>query len=200
MATSQLKQQYPPSKLQSLGRDLYSQGKYEEAVEAFTALIETSNGRPACSILALRAAAHEKLKNPSMALKDGKKMIELDPGNAQGYLITAHLLRSLQNDALALKIYQRGLRHCKDSYDCAKLQLKMSRVSGDVGAAASVDPVQLLPPELLEMVLTRLPFATLCNCLKVSKLWREQLSRQTSLWTFIDLSAAKKPVRRQDLM
>jgi len=57
-----------------------------------------------------RAATHEKLGNLDVALKDGRAMIEMSQGEVQGYLRTGKVLQQKDMSALALKVYQRGLR------------------------------------------------------------------------------------------
>ena len=197
---AELSKRYPPSKLQNIARELYSQGKYEDAIEAFTATIQSSKDKPKASLLASRAACYEKLGKTSLALKDGKRMIELEPSSVQGYLVAGHLLKESQNDALALKIYERGLRFCKTLTDRLKLEARLSKLPGGSQGHHGADPVHLLPVEILEMIFAYIPFNMLCVALKVSRTWRSQLKGMPTLWLDVDLSTAKKPVRGQDVV
>lgn len=184
-------------KLQEIGRELYAQKKYEEAIEALTASIRASNSSPDVSLFALRAAAYEKLGKLSMALKDGRQMIDQAAENAKGYFITAGLLKRMQNNALAEKICQRGLRYCKKPADLEKLQRKLTELRG-APHSPTIDPLEVLPSELIEMVFGYVSFTTLCSSIKVSKLWRTQLKAHHGLWTHIDTSSARSAVRSQD--
>lgn len=200
MASSlDLHRRHQPSKLQVIGQELYAQQKYEEAIEAFTASIKASNGSPGLSLLSLRTAAYEKLGKLPLALKDGRAMIELDAYDAQGYLVTGHLLRRMHNDTLASKIYERGLRHCKDPSGLERLQSKLSKMKGSGNSKNQVDLIEKLPNELVDMILSYVPFPTLCLSLKVSKSWRTYLKSRPSIWTSLDLSSATTDVRAGDL-
>jgi F-box/TPR repeat protein Pof3 len=62
---------------EELGRKYYKQGNYEKAADAFTEGVEVSIN-PSLSLLDCRCAVYEKLEKFNMALRDGKRMIELD--------------------------------------------------------------------------------------------------------------------------
>ena len=187
-------------KLAILGRQLYNQRKYEEAVEAFSASIDASNGNPSLSLLASRAATLEKLGKVRLALKDGRQMIQLEQDNAKGYLFTGRLLSQLGDDSLALKIYQRGLRFCNDAGERERLQSKLANVSKASRVPGQTDPVLQLPAEIVQMIFAYLPFKSLCTSLKVTKSWKSFLASSPNLWTDIDFSFANKNVRFRDLM
>ena len=201
MATAlELQRRYSSTKLQSLGRDLHAQGRYDEAIEALSAAVDSSTGKAQLLALAARASAYEKSDRSSQGLKDGKKLMELDTKGTRGYLVTGRILRQMKKNDLAQKVYQRGLRFCTDQTERKKLLAYLTELSGGTDGANGSDPVVQLPTELLEMILSYLPFQTLCIAFKVSKTWREQLATLPSLWTTADFSLAKKPVRPQDLM
>ena len=192
---SDLHKRHPPSVWETIGNNFHKQKRYDEAVQAFSASL---SAQPAnVSLLALRAATYEKLGNLSLALKDGREMIDKAPDNVKGYLTTGHLLKRMQNCALAEKIYQRGVRYCKSMDDQRKLRQKIAEING-VAQPTAVDPLEVLPREVIEMIFSYIPFDTLCLCVKVSQLWRNQLKSQWSLWTNVDFSRAKKPVRTKD--
>jgi len=62
------------------GNELYKQGKYEEAVSAYTrALALSQNNEQKATILSNRAAAYSQMKHYDKVIKDCNEVIELDP-------------------------------------------------------------------------------------------------------------------------
>lgn len=77
--------------IESLKNDanaIFKSGKYEEAIDAYTKLLEfdPSNKKFNSVILANRALCYQKLKKNTEALRDGNKCIELNPNYARGYI------------------------------------------------------------------------------------------------------------------
>lgn len=60
----------------------------------------------------------------------------------------------------------------------------------------AIDPFTILPVELVELVLAYLPFKNIVNMLRVSKGWKNYITRRPKLWQVLDLSEASKPVSR----
>ncbi|KAL9054722.1 MAG: hypothetical protein Q9162_004002 [Coniocarpon cinnabarinum] len=125
---AELKKHHSLPKLRDLGRQLRRSGRHEEAIEVFSALAESGTVECKRDALAARAATYEKLGQPSKALADGKQIIDLDPVDVRGYLITGHLLTLMRNLSLAEKIYHRGLRFCQEQSACQKLQARLTSI------------------------------------------------------------------------
>ncbi|KAI9706062.1 MAG: hypothetical protein M1836_005468 [Candelina mexicana] len=180
---------------QRRGQQLYRQKNYEGALEAFTAAIELNDGAPT-TILDNRAATYEKLGDLPSALRDGKRMIQHEKTGSRAYLRTGKILVKMKKPDLALHIYMYGLRNMPaDDPDYKLLYAMKEKASQASVQARAVDPFQLLPTELAEMIIKHLDFNNLVKCLGVSKQWSAFLTSVPSLWTEIDLSRARKPVR-----
>ena len=74
------------------------------------------------------------------------------------------------------------------------LQQVHDKLNRSLRPTTSIDPFQILPAELLDMIFLQLPFHTMCRCLRVSRRWHAFLSSYAAWWQFIDLSQAKRPV------
>lgn len=78
---------------------------------------------------------------------------------SQGYLRTADVLQKMGKDQTALGIYLYGLRNVsKLSEDSKLLQKSYDKLAEKSIPAKAVDPLQALPLELVEMVLSCLRF------------------------------------------
>lgn len=181
----------------SIGPRLLREGKFEDALEAFTAAI-TASKHATLSALDGRATAQEKLEDLDAALKSARRTIEFYPESPNGYLRIGKILRKKKESELALKIYQRGLKKCKPTASpqlYEMLQTQTQSLSCILCPAQAYDPIISFPLELLEMIFSQLSFRDLCVYLRVSKPWRDFLTSTPSFWLSIDLSSAKKPVK-----
>ncbi|KAL1304297.1 hypothetical protein AAFC00_000702 [Neodothiora populina] len=178
--------------LQERGRVLYRRKEYFQALVCFTEAI-TSEPTPSASLLDNRAATYDKLNDITPALKDAKSAIRLYEKDPTGYLRAGHLLEKSGKIEVALGIYKYGIN--KKTKNVELLVRKHDKLLSATASPTSADPFAQMPLELVEQVLSYLNFAQIVNCTRVSKLWNTLIASQPRLWTYLDLSAARRPVK-----
>lgn len=195
---SSLHLRHPPERLYDIGRLLYRKGNYEEALDTFHAA-EKACGPSGASldILTYRAATFSKLGNHQAALQDARDMVKRDQAAPAGYLALGKTLLDLEKRERALQIYERGLRLC--SKDDAKYRTLQQQVQKLKDPSPGVNFLDKLPAEIVYHILSFLSFKALLPMQKVSRQWRRFLTTSPSLWSTIDYSATKRPVRLIDI-
>ncbi|KAF4633666.1 hypothetical protein G7Y89_g4458 [Cudoniella acicularis] len=183
------------------GRRRYQEKDFTKAISFFTEAVNMSTGHLLLTALDHRAAAYEKLKQYQPALKDAKRMLELKPECSKGYLRCGKILQFKGESALAMKIYERGLRKVKIGTDNDRTLLQSifnkMRLAQDPGK--SLDPLEYLPLELAEMICQNLTMRDRVICLAVSKSWKRLLESSHRLWTTLDTTNTRKPISQTSL-
>ncbi|CAK9437750.1 uncharacterized protein LODBEIA_P21280 [Lodderomyces beijingensis] len=96
----------------------FKSNEYVKALSIFNQLIYKQrqtglkNGKGKLSLSTLldqRAATHEKMGQSNLALKDARKIMEIEPANCKGYLRTGKLLCLMNRKFDAYKVYQEGI-------------------------------------------------------------------------------------------
>ncbi|KAF3092949.1 hypothetical protein TWF569_007481 [Orbilia oligospora] len=175
---------------------------------AIDKLTEAINMQPPIlmGLLDTRAALYDKTEKLKLALKDAKTMMGQEKANPKGYLRAGKVLHRLDKADLAIEVYKLGIKHAEPSDPqlprlkeiLEKAQEKYNKVMR-AAAKKVYDPMQVLPLELLEMVLSYLPFQNIVAMQRVSKAWQRVISSNARFWTTLDFSRARKPISKTAL-
>ncbi|KAF3160350.1 hypothetical protein TWF788_003184 [Orbilia oligospora] len=175
---------------------------------AIDKLTEAINMQPPIlmGLLDTRSALYDKTEKLKLALKDAKTMMGQEKANPKGYLRAGKVLHRLDKADLAIEVYKLGIKHAEPSDPqlprlkeiLEKAQEKHNKVMR-AAAKKVYDPMQVLPLELLEMVLGYLPFQNIVAMQRVSKTWQRVISSNARFWTTLDFSRARKPISKTAL-
>ncbi|MCJ1327396.1 hypothetical protein MMC10_004065 [Thelotrema lepadinum] len=141
---------------QNRGQVLYRQGKYREALEIFSSILEKWHDPP-ISVLDNRAATYMKLKEFPKALKDARSMINREKAMASGYLRAGQVLQRMDENDKAQGIYEYGLKNVSVG-DSKLLRGVLEDLRAKCAPAKAMDVLMELPVELIEMILSYLSF------------------------------------------
>ncbi|PVI06682.1 hypothetical protein DM02DRAFT_514060 [Periconia macrospinosa] len=181
---------------QELGKTYYKKKQYDKALSAFKSAIEASDV-PTVSLYDYCAACHEKLADFAAAVKDGREAIRANKRDVRGYLRTGSVLQKMNKLDTALGIYKYGMNNVRGDNNAYQfLQKAHDNLTRKLSPPKSVDPFTVLPVELVELILAYLPFRNIVNMLRVSRGWKNYITKRPNLWHEIDLSEATKLVSR----
>ncbi|KAF9364341.1 hypothetical protein BGX34_001827 [Mortierella sp. NVP85] len=190
--TSPLKESVPVNDLVQLARQSFSQKDFTAALQFLTRALTIAPKD--INLLDSRAASCEKLNRLDDALADAKAMIKNHPQNPKGYLRAGKILRLQQSIKSSAKVYIAGAERAdKESkeYDilariASDIRIKLDEIAKK--EARVLDPVEILPLELIVIVFDNLSFAERVRCLTISKKWMTHLGSVRHFWYSIDLA------------
>lgn len=148
----------PVTELRELSRAQYQRGDYKTALATLDKAIDASPGLTA-AFLHERTAILEKLDDLDLAIKDARLAIRLDTTHVIGYLRAGRILEKMNKHDKALEIYKHGVKKVTDNNSKRKLQRKYDLLKESLFPSVGIDPLPLLPVELVEMILSYLTFS-----------------------------------------
>ena len=123
-------------------------------------------------------------------------MIEQEKRNCNGYLRTGQILQLMGKPTTALDIYQLGLRNVPPSEVQAKeIQKLRDDLTRRCAPVKAMDPLRILPIEIVEYIIGYMDFRQTVILLRVSKSWQSLLTSMPRLWANLDLRSTRKSAR-----
>ncbi|OLL23913.1 F-box/TPR repeat protein pof3 [Neolecta irregularis DAH-3] len=195
------------SKLSSNAVKAFKLGSYKTAALLFTQAIALQTDLDFQTKLKLydrRSATFEKLGDFLAAYKDGKKMIELDPQCAKGYLRAGNVGQLANKDTKAYEIYQIAIARVPVNdphYKILESQLRAveKRLKETNLFQSTCDITKILPSEIANIVFTYLSFNQIISCRRVCKAWNSYITTQPRLFRDLDFASHGRNIGRQQI-
>ena len=191
----------PVSTLILDGKRALDEKRYDNAVDYLSRAIENLCDRKAdlLYLYDLRCGALIKLQKLDLALKDAKCMIRLDRADSRGYLKCAQVEQLRDNTNSAIKVCELGLKSVSSSdKGRPRLETRLLRIKEttqqNVIFANGTDPMEVLPSELLDIVLATFDYQQVVRIMGVCKAWRTRLRGLDIMTQSIDTTQAKRSV------
>lgn len=196
----------PLSTLLLNGQRALEDKRFNDAVSSFSDAIANISDRKAdlLHLYDLRSTAYLKLGNPDSALKDAKQMIRLDRVDHRGYLKCAQIERSRGNLKEAVRLCEYGLSSIgsndkmRQSLEAYVLRLREAQKS-QVIFEKGTDPMEVLPSELLALVLSYFNYREVIAIMRVCKAWRNRLRATDLVTQSIDTRSSRKTLKHEHI-
>lgn len=192
----------PINTLLSDGQRAYNEKRYKQAVTYFTSVIDAANDHTLdlIRVYDLRAHSYFKSQDFDQALRDAKTMIKLDRSDPKGYLNAAHFEQHQGHLTTAIKVCDLGLKNVPKGINKDQAELEARRrsiakaIKNSIVFQKGMDPLQVLPTELLSLVLATFDYREIVVLTRVSKTWRRVLSSLDILSRTIDTHSVRRKV------
>lgn len=199
------------SKAVSLAETAYKNRRYQQSRSLLTnalALALQTGSREEMGVLDIldsRVRVHVKMKNMAAAESDAKRMIQHDKTDPRGYLRCAQVARSAGDYEIAVIWCEQGLKRVPFTHrhyqQLKSLLNKVETLARDATQCSKpIDPIRVLPPEIIEIILSYLTFRQVVQALRVSKGWSRLLQALRPLVDTIDCGTASKELSRESLV
>ncbi|KIW19405.1 hypothetical protein PV08_03700 [Exophiala spinifera] len=157
----------------------------------------STDSRTRITILDTRVAVRLRMSMPALALQDAKGMIRSDKSDGRGYVRCGQIEQEQGNAPAALKWYEQGLKHVQPTSQyfatiSAEASKAQERIRVETMNSKPIDPMQTLPLELAERVLSFVSYKQHVRMLRVCKGWDKLLR---SLRPLTDTLAFPSPSR-----
>lgn len=184
------------------GQEAYAEGNHEAALKYFNTACRTSqseNTQNQLQALDSKCSVLVKLERLDVALDTAKMMIRADKQNARGYCRCASIEKMRGNLAAAIKFLEHGKTRVHETdklYQHLVGQLeKLQEASREASIIEKpVDPIAVLPLELLQMIIALIEYGQVVLMTRVSRTWKSVLCRLEPLINTLDFRKAKKPI------
>ncbi|EXJ86275.1 hypothetical protein A1O1_06645 [Capronia coronata CBS 617.96] len=151
------------------------------------------------TLLDLRTALHIRIEAYDQASKDAKMMIRLDRADGRGYIRCGQIERRKGNRTMAVTFYEHGIKHVAASDQYSQLIAKeLAAVKDELRVmtllSKAKDPMTTLPLEVVEIILSNVPYKQHVQMLRVCKAWNRLLCSMSPLTDTLAFPDAKRPV------
>ncbi|OBT89612.1 hypothetical protein VE02_01763 [Pseudogymnoascus sp. 03VT05] len=167
----------------TLGSRCFQKGDHLGALEHFKRAIECSSPKLVPALLNKRSLVYIKLEKFQQALRDGRDIIKRVPDMAMGYLRCGQIVQLMGQRDKALEILERGLQKVPVGNEDRKILSKHYEALRKQSRAANrLDPLPLLPQEIVQQIWGLLSSKCRGRCLSVSKGWKKSMESYPPLW------------------
>ncbi|ELR07439.1 hypothetical protein VC83_03125 [Pseudogymnoascus destructans] len=167
----------------TLGSKCFQKGDHLGALEHFNKAVKSSSPKLVPAILNKRSLVYIKLEKFQQALRDGREIIKRVPDMAMGYLRCGQIVQLMGQRDKALGILERGLHKVPVGNEDRKILSKhYETLRRQSRADNRLDPLPVLPQEIVQEIWGLLDLKSRGCCLSVSKGWRKSMESYPPLW------------------
>ena len=193
------------TQLVEAGKTALKERRYDAAVQMFDYAWTRVKSKDASKIrdktmllLDLLVEARIGLSRFDRAFKDARTMVRCNRTDARGYLRCGQLKRLQGDRQAALDFCTKGMEHVPTDHKLYKvLQTQHNHTARAIALLLPTDPINVLPPEILRMILSYFTYRDATSLLRVSKTWSKTvLATHPTIATSLDFSQSQRSISR----